>query len=88
MDNGRDSFTRENGRDSFSRENGRDSFSGENGRESYSGENLYDDNSSNSEDDVDVGGTPGKEITFPVWLWNRLISTGLKPVLGHTENHV
>ena len=22
---------------------------------------------------------------FPIWLWNRLLSTGLEPVLSHTE---
>ena len=26
-----------------------------------------------------------KEITIPVWLRNRLISTGLEPVLSHIE---
>ena len=27
----------------------------------------------------------GVKIIFPVWLWNRLVYSGLKPVIRHTE---
>ena len=38
-----------------------------------------------------VDESPGKLnllIFFPVWLFKRLIPTGLKSVLNHTKNHV